>query len=83
MTARARRPKLSDLLASDFKVAIWVPSQMRREFARREHKTTMFRITRETVRRLSLGEILLLIAMNLETSRLPSENRVDLTIGRL
>jgi hypothetical protein len=43
----------------------------------------MFRITRETVRRFSLREIILLIAMNLETSRLPSENRVDLAIGRL
>ena len=43
-----------------------------------ELETTMFRITSETVRRFSLREILLLIAMNLENSRLPSENRVDL-----
>jgi hypothetical protein len=41
----------------------------------------MFRITRETLRRFSLREILLLAAMNLETSGLASENRVRLAIG--
>jgi hypothetical protein len=34
----------------------------------------MFGITSETLRQFSLGEILLLIAMNLETNRLASEN---------
>jgi hypothetical protein len=41
----------------------------------------MFGITRETLRRFSLGEILLLIAINLETGRLASEIRVRLANG--
>jgi hypothetical protein len=41
----------------------------------------MFGITRETLRQFSLGEILLLIAMNLETSRLVSEDRARLAIS--
>jgi hypothetical protein len=36
----------------------------------------MFGITSETIHQFSLAEILLLIAMNIETSRLASENRV-------
>lgn len=40
----------------------------------------MFGITRETLRQFSLGEILLLIAMNLETSRFACENDVHLAI---
>ena len=35
----------------------------------------MFGITSETIHQFSLAEILLLIAMNMETSRLASENR--------
>jgi hypothetical protein len=41
----------------------------------------MFGITSETLRQFSLGEILLLIAMNIETSRLASENRARLATG--
>ncbi len=41
----------------------------------------MFDITSETLRQFSLGEILLLIAMNLETNRLASENRTRLATG--
>ena len=41
----------------------------------------MFGITSETLRQFSLGEILLLIAMNLETSRLTSEKRARLATG--
>jgi len=42
----------------------------------------MFGITSETLRQFSLGEILLLIAMNLETKRLASENRARLATGK-
>jgi hypothetical protein len=41
----------------------------------------MFGITSETLRQFSLGEILLLIAINIETSRLASEDRALLTAG--
>ena len=41
----------------------------------------MFGITNETLRQFSLAEILLLIAINIETSRLASENRVRLATG--
>ena len=41
----------------------------------------MFLITRETLRRFSLSEILLLIALNLETSRLATDNRTRPAIG--
>jgi hypothetical protein len=41
----------------------------------------MFGITSETLRQFSLGEILLLIAMNIETTRLASENRARLETG--
>jgi hypothetical protein len=41
----------------------------------------MFGITSETLRQFSLGEILLLIAMNIETSRLAVENRTRLETG--
>ena len=41
----------------------------------------MFGITSETIRQFSLAEILLLIAMNVETSRLASENRARLATG--
>ena len=41
----------------------------------------MFGITNETVRQFSLAEILLLIAMNIETRRLAAENRVRLATG--
>ena len=38
----------------------------------------MFGITSETIRQFSLAEILLLVAMNMETRRLASENRTRL-----
>jgi hypothetical protein len=41
----------------------------------------MFGITSETIHQFSLAEILLLIAMNLETSRLASENHARLATG--
>jgi hypothetical protein len=41
----------------------------------------MFRITRETLRRSSLAEVLLMIGMNIETSRLASEDRALLATG--
>lgn len=41
----------------------------------------MFAITSETLRQFSLGEILLLIAMNIETSRLAVENRTRFATG--
>jgi hypothetical protein len=41
----------------------------------------MFGITSETVRQFSLAEVLLLVAMNIETSRLASENRARLASG--
>ena len=41
----------------------------------------MFGITSETVRQFSLAEVLLLVAMNIETSRLASENRTRLATG--
>jgi hypothetical protein len=41
----------------------------------------MFGITSETLRQFSLAEILLLIAMNIETSRLAFENRARLATG--
>ena len=39
----------------------------------------MFGITSETIRQFSLAEVLLLVAMNIETSRLATENRARLT----
>ena len=44
-------------------------------------QTTMFLITRETLRRFALNEILLLIALNLEESRLAAENSTRPAIG--
>jgi hypothetical protein len=41
----------------------------------------MFGITTETIRQFSLAEILLLVAMNMETRRLASENRPRLANG--
>jgi len=41
----------------------------------------MFGITIETIRQFSLSEILLLIAMNLETNRLAAENCARLAAG--
>ena len=41
----------------------------------------MFGITNETVRQFSLAEILLLIAMNIETSRLASKSCTFLATG--
>jgi hypothetical protein len=41
----------------------------------------MFCITRETLRRLSLAEVLLMIGMNIETVRLASESHVRLATG--
>jgi hypothetical protein len=41
----------------------------------------MFGITNETIRQFSLAEILLLIAMNIETSRLAVEKRAPLDTG--
>jgi hypothetical protein len=42
----------------------------------------MFGITGETIRQFSLAEILLLIAMNIETGRLAVENRARLETGK-
>jgi hypothetical protein len=44
----------------------------------KEETTAMFGITSETLRQFSLNEILLLIAMNIETSRLAAEKRARL-----
>jgi hypothetical protein len=44
-------------------------------------QTTMFLITRDTLRRFPLSEILLLIALNLETSRLATETRTPSATG--
>jgi len=41
----------------------------------------MFGITTETIRQFSLAEILLLIAMNIETGRLAVETRARLETG--
>ena len=41
----------------------------------------MFGITSETLRQFSLAEVLILIAMNIETTRLASESRVRLRTG--
>jgi hypothetical protein len=41
----------------------------------------MFGITSETLRQFSLAEVLLMIAMNIETNRLASESRVRLKTG--
>jgi len=41
----------------------------------------MFLITRETLRRFPLSEIFLLIALNLEKSRLATENRTHPALG--
>jgi hypothetical protein len=41
----------------------------------------MFGITSETIRQFSLGEILLLIAMNIEANRLAFESRARLATG--
>jgi hypothetical protein len=41
----------------------------------------MFSITSHTLRQFSLAEILLLVAMNMETMRLASENRARLATG--
>ena len=41
----------------------------------------MFGITSETLRQFSLAEILLLVAMNIETRRLASQNHFTLTVG--
>ena len=41
----------------------------------------MFGITSETLRRFSLAEILLMIAMNVATTRLAVENRPRLETG--
>jgi len=41
----------------------------------------MFGITSETIRQFSLAEILLLVAMNIEATRLASESRVHLATG--
>ena len=41
----------------------------------------MFGITSETIRRFSLAEILLLIAMNIEAVRLASEERARFATG--
>jgi hypothetical protein len=43
----------------------------------------MFGITSETLRQFSLAEILLLMAMNIETTRVASESRVRLVTGKL
>ena len=52
-----------------------------KEIGTKGRRTAMFGITSETIRQFSLAEILLLIAMNIETSRLASENRVRLATG--
>jgi hypothetical protein len=41
----------------------------------------MFGITSETIRQFSLAEVLILIAINIETIRLASESRVRLETG--
>ena len=41
----------------------------------------MFNITSDTLRLFSLGEILLLVAMNLEADRLASETRARSQVG--
>jgi len=41
----------------------------------------MFGITSETIRQFSLAEVLLLVAMNIETKRLASENRACVAAG--
>ena len=41
----------------------------------------MFGITSETIRQFSLAEVLLLVAMNMETMRLASKNRGRLAAG--
>jgi len=41
----------------------------------------MFGITSETLRQFSLAEILVLIAMNIEATRLASESHVRLATG--
>jgi hypothetical protein len=41
----------------------------------------MFGITSETLRQFSLAEILILVAMNIETTRLASENRAGFATG--
>jgi hypothetical protein len=41
----------------------------------------MFGITSETLRQFSLAEVLILIAMNIETNRLASENRARFATG--
>jgi hypothetical protein len=41
----------------------------------------MFAITSETVRQFSLAEVLIMIAMNIETNRLASENRARFATG--
>ena len=41
----------------------------------------MFAITSETVRQFSLAEVLIMIAMNIETNRLASENHARFATG--
>ena len=71
-------------------MAAWVLSELCWKFkqmsAERGNRTkggitAMFGITNETLRQFSLAEILLLIAMNIETSRLASEKGVRLAVG--
>jgi hypothetical protein len=71
---------LSALGSIGFDLAIRVPSQLRPDFQERS-TNAMFRITRETLRRFSLREILLIAAMNLQTSGSASEIRVRPAIG--
>jgi hypothetical protein len=64
--------------------AIWIVRKLRQTRAEQEIRTkgaAMFGITTETIRQFSLAEILLLIAMNIETSRLGVENRARLETG--
>jgi hypothetical protein len=80
---------LSILLPIGFRVATWVlfsiapgvQAKWNKRITRREPTKSMFGITSETLRQFSLGEILLLIAINIETSRLASEDRALLTAG--
>ena len=64
-----------------------MPSQLRwgsdgyDQNKRVDERRAMFGITSETIRQFSLAEILLLIAMNIETSRLAVENRARLDTG--
>ena len=64
-----------------------MPSQLRwgsdgyDQNKRVDETRAMFGITSETIRQFSLAEILLLIAMNIETSRLAVENRARLDTG--